>query len=98
MGRLGERVINDPPTTEELRNAFLRAQREIGWKWKLIGRGQAPRSSVKSHVGRAIGGLKLHRASLHVGYSTRTLYPLALVERAAQILDVSAKKLIGSSY
>lgn len=82
-----------------IREAFLRAQKEVGWKWQMKGRGHTPRASVNSRVGRAIADLKLMSAQVH-GYSRmpRTVYPRTLVERAAEILNVPFEELAGAIH
>jgi len=78
--------------TQRIRSAFLSALKLEMGPFKLKGRGYEPRTTLKSHIARLLNGLELPSASVVQGRSTRHYYPLRLVNRAAQLMDVDASE------
>jgi hypothetical protein len=70
--------------------AFVVAERDLGSKWRLSGRGHCERVVLDACYSRAVRPAirSWVRISPRGAPSRRTLFPLALVERAAQILGV----------
>jgi len=56
--------------------------------FKLKGRGHEPRTTLKSSIVRLLNGLELPYVSVSRGYSLANYYPLRLVNRAAELMDI----------
>ena len=82
--------------TEQIRNAFSHALTLESGPFRLKGRGYEPRTTLKSHIARIVTGLELPFVTVSQGYSRRYYYPLRLVTRAAEIMDVDASQFIST--
>jgi hypothetical protein len=81
---------------DDIRKAFLQAQKDVGREWQMKGRGHTKRASVNPRTGQAISNLNLVRAQIRdYSFALRTAYPRTLVERAAEILGVRFEDLAG---
>jgi len=77
---------------ERIRNAFSSALKLETGPFKLKGRGYEPRTTLKAHIARMLNDLELPNVAVSQGYSRRYFYPLRLVTRAAQLMDVDASE------
>ena len=80
--------------------AFAEAERALGRNWKLKGHGHCRRVSLYGCYSRCVRAAISSWELMTPGGcgSSRTLVPLALVERAAQILNVAVKILVRQEY
>ena len=80
--------------------AFVQAERELGTEWKLAGRGHCERVVLDARYSRAVSpAIKSWvRISPSGACGSRILFPRMLVERAAEILGVSARVIVQRTY
>ncbi len=78
--------------------AFAEAERALGKKWKLKGRGHCRRVSLAGCYSRRVRAAISSWEWVSCCLSPVGLVPLALVERAAQILNVAVEILVGQEY
>lgn len=80
--------------------AFVKAEQELGANWKLSGRGHCERVVLDVRYSRAVRPAIRSWVCISPGGapSRRTLFPLALVERAAQILGVGLWTIARRAY
>lgn len=79
---------------ECIRHAFSKAMDLERGPFNLKGRGHEPRATLKSNIARILNGLEVPYASVSCGYSQCHYYPLRLIKRAAQLLDIEASQFI----
>jgi len=73
---------------ERIQSAFSGALRIEKEPFILKGQGYEPRTTLKSHISRIVSDLPLPYASVSQGPSWRYYYPLRLVKRAAELMNV----------
>jgi len=80
--------------------AFQQAERELGTNSRLSGRGHCRRVTLDARYSRVLRPAIRSCAwvSPHSAPSSRILFPLALAQRAAEILRVDPTLLIGQEY
>ena len=78
--------------------AFAEAERALGKNWKLKGRGHCRRVSLAGCYSRRVRAAISSWEWVSCCLSPVGLVPLALVERAAQILNVAVEILVGQEY
>jgi hypothetical protein len=78
--------------TERIRNAFSSALKLEMGPFKLKGRGYEPRTTLKAHISRLLTDLGLPYVSVVQGPSARHYYPLKLVSRAAQLMNIDTSE------
>jgi hypothetical protein len=80
--------------------AFVKAEQELGANWKLSGRGHCERVVLDARYSRVVAPAIRSWVRISPGGapSRRTLFPLALVERAAQILGVGLWTIAQRGY
>ncbi len=86
---------------DEVRRAFAEAERLLGATWQLKGRGHCRRVSLDARYSpHALSGAARSWAWVtpHESMSPRRLLPLAIVEKAAEILGVQARLLISREF
>ncbi len=90
-------VLAAAPTTTQVREAFVAAERKLGTRWRLKGRGHCERATLKSWYSRAVGGVIKSWCYVSCGNCTgaRRLFPLDLIAEAASTLGVDPEALIG---
>jgi hypothetical protein len=88
------------PPARVVVTAFQKAERELGARWQLMGRGHCRRVTLRSWYSRAVRTVtscwKLFRP--HQAGGWLILWPLAVVQRAARMLRVRSEVLIGREY
>ena len=85
----------------DVQRAFAEAEQLLGTEWRLKGRGHCRRVSLDArYSAHAAKGAERSWALVSVGgsFSPRRLLPLAIVKRAAKILGVPARVLIGRAF
>ena len=82
------KVTKEEREKERIRNAFSKAMALETEPFKLKGRGHEPRTTLKSSIVRLLNGLELPYVSVSRGYSLANYYPLRLVNRAAELMDI----------
>lgn len=80
--------------------AFLEAEQRLGIGWHLKGRGHCRRATLKATYARAVNRVARSGEYLMPRFTTsrRTLYPVAIIEEAARILDVDPGAIMGREY
>lgn len=91
---MGSKRDEKKARNEGIWNAFSKALDLETGPFNLKGRGYEPRTTLKAHIVRILNGLGLPYATVDQGYSRRNYYPLRLVNRAAQLMDVDPSQLI----
>ena len=86
---------------DAVRRVFAQAERALGTKWPLFGRGHCERVTLKSHYSRH-ARLGARRSVMHFSPSgslgSHWVFPLALVRRAASILKIDPEVLISRRW
>jgi hypothetical protein len=80
---------------------FAQAERALGTKWQLFGRGHCERVTLKAHYSQH-ARLGASKSVLHFAPSgslgRRWVFPLAMVRRAASILKIDSEVLISKRW
>jgi hypothetical protein len=84
----------------DLAHAFVRAERELGVRWKLKGRGHVRRVTIRAQYARHVNHVARSWRSVNPAGSgnRRRLYPLAIVERAATLVGVEPEVIIRQEF
>jgi hypothetical protein len=85
----------------DVQRAFAEAERPLGTRWKLKGRGHCRRVTLPAHYSRwALDGASRcwERVTQKDSGSRRRLVPLAIVHRAAHMMGVSPDVFISCKY
>ena len=85
-------IISNKIKKERIRNAFSQALTLETAPFNLKGRGHEPRTTLKSNISRILNNLELPCVSVSRSHSYANYYPLRLVKRAAQLLDIEASQ------
>lgn len=90
----------DPAKLSAVQRAFIEAERRLGKKWKLMGRGHCRRATLKNRHARFVRQVITSwvHCTPHVASSPLYLYPFAIIEEAARILGVDISYLAGKEY
>lgn len=96
-----KRILRPPALrTGSVVRAFLKAERELGTKWPLMGRGHCRRVSIRGWYSRFVRPATKCwlRFTPHESGFPAIVFPLAIVRRAARILRVRSDVLIGQEF
>jgi hypothetical protein len=88
-------------TGQRVERALVQARRELGTEWRLKGLGHCRRVTMKPWYGRsaAVAAPDCWQwVTPARSWSARRLFPLALVERAAEILGVPVERLVSREF
>lgn len=90
----------DESTLTDVQRAFVEAERRLGRKWPLKGRGHCRRATLKNRYACSVHRVTScwERLMPQGTSSRRTLYPLAIILEAAGILGVELAELMGKEY
>lgn len=85
---------------DDVQRAFMEAERRLGKKWKLKGRGHCPRATLKNRYARFVHRVTScwERLTPQMTGNPRVLYPVAIIAEAARILGVEVSELMGREY
>src|SRR5512146_1618637 len=85
----------------DVERAFAEAERMLGTEWQLKGRGHCRRATLdprySSHAARGAARSWAH-VTPHEAMSPKRLLPVAIIEKAAEILGVEARLLMSREY